>query len=134
MFKRCIKLFKEKVSSAKTFQKDDKIRLSTYLSRAGICSRRQADEEIQLGRVIVNQKQVKELGTKVSPDDTVIYQGHKVSLDDVKETKLYIFHKGVGIDCTRKNEKADVPTIYDFLEKNGFNHLMKIVCLYFFNN
>ncbi len=41
------------------------------IAQAGIASRRKAEELIQQGKVKVNGKIVKELGTKVTPQDKV---------------------------------------------------------------
>jgi 23S rRNA pseudouridine2605 synthase len=49
------------------------IRLNKYIANSGICSRREADELILAGTVVVNGKIVTELGTKVSPSDKVQY-------------------------------------------------------------
>lgn len=48
------------------------MRLQKYLSSAGFCSRRKAEEFIQAGRVKVNGKVVSELGTKVDADRDVV--------------------------------------------------------------
>ena len=53
----------------------DEVRLNKYLSNAGICSRREADELIKMGIVTVNGKVVMEMGYKVKPDDVVKYDG-----------------------------------------------------------
>lgn len=128
------KLFKQiqDIKNTKTYQGTDQIRLSTYLSRAGVCSRRQADEYIQLGKVKVNNKNVTQLGSKVGPKDKVYFDGMLVPLEDVQETKVYLYRKAVGVECTRKGREG-VPTIYDFLSKNGFSHLMKVVSSKKFN-
>jgi 23S rRNA pseudouridine2605 synthase len=55
--------------------KNDEIRLNRYLSLAGICSRRDADEFIKAGAVTVNGKVVVEMGYKVQPGDEVVYGG-----------------------------------------------------------
>ena len=52
------------------------IRLNKLLSDAGLCSRREADKFIEMGRVTVNGKQP-EVGQKVSKADIVM-------LDDIK--------------------------------------------------
>ena len=57
---------------------DGLIRLNKYIANAGICSRREADEYITSGLVSVNGKVVTELGTKVSLNDTVRYNGEAV--------------------------------------------------------
>ena len=43
----------------------DRVRLNKYLSNAGICSRREADENIKMGLVQVNGKVVTEMGYQV---------------------------------------------------------------------
>lgn len=52
---------------------DGKIRLNRFIANAGICSRREADQLIELGEIKVNGKVVTELGTKINPADTVHY-------------------------------------------------------------
>lgn len=64
----------------------DDVRLNKYLSNAGICSRREADELIKMGIVSVNDKVVMELGYKVKPGDTVKYDGQTINA----ETKRYV--------------------------------------------
>lgn len=67
-------------------KKDDLIRLNRYLSRAGVCSRREADEFIVAGVVSVNGEIVTELGTKVKPSDVVKFHDQPVGL----EKKVYV--------------------------------------------
>lgn len=62
------------------------IRLNKYISNAGICSRRKADELIERGLVRVNDEVVLEMGHKVKPNDVVTYNGAKV----VSEHKVYV--------------------------------------------
>lgn len=53
---------------------DRRIRLNRFLSNAGIASRREADQLIELGLVQVNGKVVREMGVLVDPQtDTVKY-------------------------------------------------------------
>ena len=82
------------------------IRINKYLSEAGICSRREADRQVELGAVTIDGK-VAETGARVMPGQTVLYQGRLVS----KEEKMILlaFHKPVGIVCTaEKREKNNV--------------------------
>lgn len=51
-----------------------KIRLNKYIANSGVCSRREADQLIQMGLVSVNGKVVTELGYKVNPTDEVRYE------------------------------------------------------------
>ena len=50
---------------------NEPIRLNKFMANAGICSRREADEFIQAGEVLVNGVAVTELGTKITRNDTV---------------------------------------------------------------
>lgn len=54
---------------------DNTIRLNKYISNAGICSRREADELIKSGVFSVNGKIITEMGYKISPTDIVQYGG-----------------------------------------------------------
>ena len=56
------------------------------MANAGICSRREADEFIQAGEVLVNGVAVTELGTKITRNDTVTFRGKVVTL----ERKIYV--------------------------------------------
>ena len=67
------------------------IRLQKFLSEAGICSRRAAEQLIVEGRVAVNGRRTTTLGTKVSP------------VED-----------RVTVVCTRKDPQGR-PTVLDFL-------------------
>jgi 23S rRNA pseudouridine2604 synthase len=73
-------------------------RINKYLSEAGFCSRRAADQLISEGRVSINGK-VAEVGTKIGADDEVRVNGKLISAP--KEKPVYIaFNKPVGIVCT----------------------------------
>ena len=54
---------------------DGLTRLNKYLSNAGICSRREADDLIKAGAVSVNGKVITEMGFKVGPEDKISYGG-----------------------------------------------------------
>ena len=70
-------------------------RLQKYLARAGICSRRAAEELILSGRVSVNGKIVDVLGTKVIVDaDKVALDGTEVVLP--RKSTTLILHKPAG--------------------------------------
>ncbi len=65
---------------------DGLVRLNKYLSNAGICSRREADELIKAGTVTVNGVVVTEMGYKVKSSDTINYAGARLK----NERKVYI--------------------------------------------
>lgn len=62
------------------------IRLNKYIAASGLCSRRDADELITQGKVAVNGKVVKDLGTKIEPDAKVTV--NKKAIEG--EKKVYI--------------------------------------------
>jgi 23S rRNA pseudouridine2605 synthase len=82
------------------------MRLQKFLARAGVCSRRAAEELIVNGRIRVNGNRVTALGTKVDPrTDAVLFDNIRVCLP--KETAfIYIAAnkpKGVVTSCARKH-------------------------------
>ena len=90
----------------------DEIRLNKFIAHAGFCSRRDADEYIEAGKVKINGKVVTELGTKVTTDDKVEVDGQRVSL----EPFVYILlNKGKDTISTTDDEK-DRNTVLDAIE------------------
>ena len=82
------------------------IRINKFLSEAGVCSRREADRQVELGNITIDGK-VAKTGARVLPGQTVLFQGKKVSKEE--EMILIAFHKPVGIVCTaEKREKNNV--------------------------
>lgn len=58
---------------------EELIRLNKYVANSGICSRREADELILKGLVVVNGVVVQEMGYKVKKSDHVVFQGKKIN-------------------------------------------------------
>ena len=50
---------------------DGRVRISKLLAERGICSRREADQYIEQGLVLLDGQPVTELGTRAHPDQTV---------------------------------------------------------------
>ena len=68
---------------AKPTQKNEGVRLQKFLSQAGVCSRRTAESWMLEGRVKVNGKPCRELGTRVDPrKDSVTVDGNTVTAPD----------------------------------------------------
>lgn len=90
-------------------------RLQKVIAQAGICSRRKAEELILNGKVEVNGKIVRELGTKVAGDDVIKVNGRSIS----KEEKVYyVLYKPKGCLTTVQDEKGkDRPTIMNYAPK-----------------
>jgi 23S rRNA pseudouridine2604 synthase len=61
---------------------DNKVRINKFLSQAGFCSRREADQYITDGRVTINGI-VAEMGTKISLDDIIAVDGEKISKKNI---------------------------------------------------
>ena len=90
---------------------EESIRINKYLSEAGVCSRREADRQIEAGRVSINGK-IAVAGDKVSPLDVVMFGKVKVSKEE--EVILLAVNKPAGIVCTA--EKREKDNIVDFLD------------------
>jgi len=76
-------------------------RLNKFIRETGFCSRREADQFIEQGRVTVNGK-IPELGTKVSAADDIRIDGKPINK---KEELLYLaFNKPPGIICTTERD------------------------------
>lgn len=90
------------------------LRLNKFLAeRLGI-SRREADDLIADGKILVNGKTAV-LGTRISEDSTVEYNKKVIPFNNI-----YIYlamNKPVGYVCSRK-QQGDAPTIYSLLPEN----------------
>lgn len=98
-------------ASQKKYLKD-KIRLNKFIAHAGFCSRRDADDYIAEGKVKVNGKIEKELGTKVQKDDTVEVDGQTLSLEPFT---YILLNKGKDTISTTDDEK-DRNTVLDAVQ------------------
>lgn len=88
------------------------MRLNKYLAHATGISRREADELIEQGRVLVNGKPA-ELGQPVAETDILAIDGKLVGNTSPNYTYL-ILNKPVGYVCSRKRQ-GESPTIYELL-------------------
>ncbi|MFH1530136.1 MAG: pseudouridine synthase [Pseudomonadota bacterium] len=96
---------------------EEPMRLQKFLSRAGVASRREAERMITGGRVKVNRRIVKELGTKVDPiKDRVTVDGQGVRLQRL--VKVRILHKQRGLICTRRDPEGR-KTVFDHLGEDA---------------
>ncbi|WP_309897123.1 pseudouridine synthase [Archangium sp.] len=91
-------------------------RLQKYLARAGVASRRHAEELITAGRVTVNNEKVTELGSKVSPGDLVTVDGQLVTPPE--ECSYFLLYKPVGVVTTLSDPQGR-PTVADYIEQAG---------------
>ncbi len=89
----------------------NEIRLNKFLSEAGVLSRRQADKEIEAGKVIVDGK-VADLGCRVTDASEVFYMNKRVVRKN--KTVIYAYNKPIGQVCTSKD--ADKDSIFAYTE------------------
>lgn len=87
------------------------MRLQRVLARAGVASRRHAEDLIREGRVKVNGE-VGELGMRVDPDVDIIFFGNRRVR--VAPVTWLAFHKPVGTVVSRSDERGR-PTIFALL-------------------
>jgi 23S rRNA pseudouridine2605 synthase len=78
------------------------MRLNAYLARAGIASRRSADELIKAGRVLVNGSPG-QLNTFVSDRDRVEVDGRRV---DRQQLIYLLLHKPAGVVTTARDPRG----------------------------
>lgn len=71
------KLGKQQAAKGEPVKEVESVRLNKYIANAGICSRRDADQLIANGKILVNGQVVTEMGHKVGRDDVVTF-GEKV--------------------------------------------------------
>lgn len=91
---------------------NEPIRLNKFLSNAGVCSRREADEFIQQGAVKVNDVVVTELGTKITRQDKVEFNGKVVQI----ESKLYIILNKPKNCVTTSEDPQERLTVMDLVK------------------
>jgi 23S rRNA pseudouridine2604 synthase len=72
------------------------IRLNKYISDSGICSRRQADRYIKLGKVFINDN-LAEVGAPVFIGDVVSVNGQQIAPRNDADLVLIALNKPVGI-------------------------------------
>ncbi len=88
------------------------IRLNKYMANAGLCSRREADEYIQAGKVSVNGTVVTELGTKISRSDVVECDGKVVT----PEKKCYVLLNKPKDCVTTSDDPNGRTTVLDIVK------------------
>lgn len=89
-------------------------RLNKYIAQAGVASRRRADQLIAYGKVRVNGKVVRELGTMVMPGDRVDVSG--TAIKPIEQTIYLVLHKPTGVMTTMRDPQGR-RTIVELLPK-----------------
>lgn len=89
------------------------IRLNRYLAMAGVTSRRKADELIASGRVTVNGRPVRDLGTKIDPaSDAVYLDGRQIV---AVAPKVYILFNKPKDTITTLSDERGRRSVRDFI-------------------
>lgn len=103
----------KRAAAAETAMKGE--RIAKRLSRAGLCSRREAERWIANGRVIVD-------GTVITTPATLVTDETKITVDgkpigEPEQTRLWRYHKPAGVICTNSDPEGR-PTVFDRLPAN----------------
>ena len=89
-------------------------RLQKIIALSGYASRRKAEDLIKAGKVMVNGKVVRELGTKANFSDDILIDGKKIERE---EKEYYIFNKPRGVITSTSDEKGR-KVVTDYFETN----------------
>ncbi len=85
-------------------------RVAKVIARAGLCSRRDAERWIEMGRVNVNGKPLITPAMTVLPTDTVEVDGKP--LPEREAARLWRYHKPAGLVVSHRDEK-DRTSVFD---------------------
>jgi len=88
------------------------MRLNKFMANAGICSRREADDYIQAGKVKVNGEVVTELGVKIGRNDVVEYDDKVVT----PERKCYVLLNKPKDCVTTSDDPNGRTTVLDLVK------------------
>jgi 23S rRNA pseudouridine2605 synthase len=97
-------------------------RIAKVVSRAGLASRRDAEEWIVQGRVSVNGRVINSPALDVTSRDVIIVDGKP--LPERERTRLFMFHKPRGLMTTHADPEGR-PTVFDNLPE-GLPRLISI--------
>lgn len=88
-----------------------KMRLNQFLAHAGLCSRRKAEPLILSGAIHVNGKPMTDLAYRVSPSDSITYQGKLLR----SQKKVYILLNKPSHTVTTLRDPEGRRTVMDLL-------------------
>ena len=102
------------------------MRLQAYLAKCGVASRRGSEELIRQGRVMVNNKTVKEMGVKVNETDIVQVDTETVEL--VEKLYYIALNKPRGYVCTNydPNESMYARDLINMKDQNILFHVGRL--------
>lgn len=94
---------------------DEPERIAKVMARAGLCSRRDAEQWIADGRVSVNGATLTSPAVTVKPGDRVLVDGQP--LPQRERTRLWLYHKPRGLVTTNRDEHGR-PTVFEHLPED----------------
>ncbi|MER9022158.1 pseudouridine synthase [Mesorhizobium sp. M0815] len=97
-------------------------RIAKRLARAGLASRRDAEELIAAGRVKVNGRSLTSPAFNVMPGDIIHLDG--MEIPPIERTRLFLFNKPAGVVTTNRDPEGR-KTVFDVLPP-GLPRLMTI--------
>ncbi|TCU73665.1 pseudouridine synthase [Bradyrhizobium sp. R2.2-H] len=97
-------------------------RIAKVLARAGLASRRDAEEMVTQGRVTVNGRVINSPALDVTKNDVVMVDGKP--LPERERTRLFLYHKPRGLMTTHDDPEGR-PTVFDNLPE-GLPRLISV--------
>lgn len=97
-------------------------RIAKVLSRAGLASRRDAEEMVTQGRVAVNGRVINSPALDITKNDVVTVDGKP--LPERERTRLFLYHKPRGLMTTHDDPEGR-PTVFDNLPE-GLPRLISV--------
>lgn len=95
----------------------DGLRINKFLAERAGLSRREADDAIESGRVLVDDKPAR-IGGRVNSGDVVMLDGREIPFE---ANFIYLaLNKPVGYVCSRKRQ-GETPTLYELLPEKYHN-------------
>ena len=90
-------------------------RIAKLMARAGLASRRDAEEWVKQGRVTVNGRVINSPALDITANDVVKVDG--APLPERQRTRLFLYHKPRGLMTTHADPEGR-PTVFDHLPDN----------------
>jgi 23S rRNA pseudouridine2605 synthase len=97
-------------------------RIAKLMARAGLASRRDAEEWVTQGRVTVNGRVINSPALDVTENDKVLVDGKP--LPERERTRLFLYHKPKGLMTTHDDPEGR-PTVFDNLPE-GLPRLISV--------
>lgn len=97
-------------------------RIAKIVARAGLCSRRDAEDWIVQGRVAVNGRVINSPALDITDNDVVTIDGKP--LPERERTRLFLYHKPRGLMTTHDDPEGR-PTVFDNLPE-GLPRLISV--------